>query len=80
MPSFWARIWRWSKLGSGSLSKCSISTESCSLLILQRLPRVGPQSPDSEMAVSCSEVEEFHELEGEAGVCSGGGSSSSGVA
>jgi hypothetical protein len=92
---FWNQIWtergvipnrcesvcRWSKFGSGSRSKLSISTESWSLVILQRLPLVDDvPSEDSDAAGSCSEVDELYELDGDAGALSGGGSSSTGDA
>jgi hypothetical protein len=81
MPSRCESVCRCSKLGSGSCSKLSISTESWSLVILQRLPLVDEvPSEDSEAAGSCSEVDEFHELDGDAGAHRGGGSSSAGDA
>jgi len=51
-------------------------------VILQRFPLADDEVPsdDSDAAGSCSEVDEFHELDGDAGARSEGGSSSAGEA
>ena len=78
IPSIFANAWRWSKLGRGSSSKELMSTESCSLEILQRFGLRPPSSPsrgESPCKVAVSPEDQL--LEGDDGARPEGGAPSS---